>query len=80
MSKVTNGNQSPTVLDVGKRTSKDIRRLKKGEGKLYDKVQSAVAQANGSTSGGKEALPVVILYRQRVRRAKKGLAVLGPLF
>jgi hypothetical protein len=80
MSNVTNGKQSPAILEVGKHTSKDIRRLKKGEGKLYDKVQSALAQANGSTSPGKEVLPVVILYRQRARRAKKGLAFLGPLF
>ena len=80
MNKVTNGKQSPTILDVGKRTSRDIRRLKKGVGKLHDKVQSAVAQANGSTSPDKEVLPVVILYRQRTKRAKKGLAFLGPLF
>jgi hypothetical protein len=79
MDKETNGKKLPTVLEVGKRTSKAIRRLKKGEGKLYDKVQSALAKANGSTPAGKEVLPVVILYRQRARRAKKGLAFLGPL-
>jgi len=67
----------PTVLDVGKRTKKDIRRLKDGEGPLFAKVQSAVSQA--TVPNGKEIVPVVIVYRKKGRRAKRGLAMLSPL-
>jgi len=70
--------QGPTVLDVGKRKSKDIQRLKKGEGKLFEKLQAAVAQASVGLPAGKEVVPVVVLYRKRDRTKKKGLAVLNP--
>ena len=67
----------PTVLDVGKRNAKDIRNLKKGSGRLFDKVQSAVAQVQAGVPAGKDILPVVIIYRKRTRRPKKGLAMFG---
>jgi hypothetical protein len=65
-----------TILDVGKRKKKDISQLKNGEGPLFEKVQSAVAQA--TVAPGKEVVPVVILFRKRSRRPKRGLAMLGP--
>jgi hypothetical protein len=67
----------PAVLDVGKRTQRDIRKLQKGEGKLFDKVTGALAQAQTSANG-KEIQPVVIIFRKKGKRTKRGLAMLGP--
>jgi hypothetical protein len=66
----------PTVLKVGKRKAKEIKDLKKGEGKLMDKVKNAVAQAGAVA--GKEVVPVVIIYRKKARKTKRGLAMLSP--
>jgi hypothetical protein len=66
----------PTLLKVGKRKAKEIKDLKKGEGKLMDKVKSAVAQV--SAAGGKEIVPVVIIYRKKAKKTKRGLAMLSP--
>jgi hypothetical protein len=65
----------PTLLKVGKRKAKEIKDLKKGEGKLMEKVKSAVAQVSAA---GKEVVPVVIIYRQKAKKAKRGLAMLSP--
>jgi len=68
----------PIVLDLGKTKKKEIKKLKNGEGPLVSKVAAAVAQAQGAVPAGKEVIPVVIIYRQKDKRAKRGLAMLGP--
>jgi hypothetical protein len=74
-SKVTAQN----LVHVGKRKKKDFKKLGKGDGPLMDEVTSAVARAQVS-EGGKEVVPVVIVYEQKPRRRKRGMAMFGPMF
>jgi len=67
---------APVILDLGKASRKNIRRLKKGQGKLVDEVQDAireVASSLGDQTEGKELLPVVLIYRRKARRRGRGL-------
>jgi hypothetical protein len=68
----------PIVLDLGKIKKKDIKKLKDGEGRLVSKVSAAVAQAQLNLPAGKEVIPVVIVYRQKAKRAKRGVTMFGP--
>ena len=69
----------PVVIDGGVRSGKAIKRLKKGRGKLFRKVQKEVASVRallGEEAKGKEIVPVVVLYR----RKRKTPAIRLPLF
>ncbi len=64
----------PIVIDLGKTRRKDVKRLKRGRGKLMDEIRQVMAevQANlGEETEGKELVPVVILYRRRGKRGKQ---------
>ena len=65
----------PIVVDLGKQGRKRIKQLKAGEGTLSAQVQDVVEQARaklGAEADGKELIPVVVLYRRKDRRRKRG--------
>ena len=66
--------KSAIVLDVGKRTKKQIKALKKGKGSLAARVHAAVDQARPKTEGtdGKQYLPVVVIYRKDEKTKRRG--------
>lgn len=73
--------RKPIILNLGslKNSKKRIRELKKGEGKLADKVHAAIhaVHADLATAPG-EVLPVVVLVEEeeaetRVGRGRGGL-------
>jgi hypothetical protein len=70
---------APVVVDLGKKKKKDIRDLKRGEGKLMEDVHKVIEQirANSSELVGKELVPVVILYRKEPKRKVAGLLPFG---
>lgn len=77
----------PSVVHVGKRKKKDVAKLAKGGGPLMDEVMAAVARAQGaadeqrsSTDSGPKVVPVVLVYEQKPRRKKRGMAIMGPVF
>ena len=49
------------VIDLGKKRRKQVKRLRKGEGKLMDKVQEVVAslREDGTTAPGDTVVVVV---------------------
>jgi hypothetical protein len=56
----------PLIIKMGNTTKKQIRSLKKGEGKLDRKVNEAIEMVKeelGKEAEGKEILPVVLTYR-----------------
>jgi hypothetical protein len=60
---------APIIVDLGKKSRKDIRRLRKGqEGKLLSRVEETVEhlRESGAITGG--AAPIVIVVRQRKKR------------
>jgi hypothetical protein len=63
----------PIVVDMGKKSRKQIKNLKRGKGRLVDDVAAVVdeVKANwGSNSAGKEFVPVVIVYRKKSKRGR----------
>jgi len=57
----------PILIDLGRRSKKSIKALRRGEGKLVDEVESALEDARASL-GGKyqgELLPVLVIIRQK---------------
>lgn len=56
---------APIVLDLGSKSRKQIRRLRKGEGKLMDRITKVVddLKSNGTISGS--AQPVIIVVKER---------------
>lgn len=72
------GNESlaPVLIDLGKVKGKTVRRFKEGRGPLVGEIQQVLAdvrQSLGSETGGRELVPIVLVYRKkRKRRSGKG--------
>jgi hypothetical protein len=65
----------PIVIDLGRQKRKRIKQLKRGRGKLVDRVNEAVAQvrsALGAEAQGKEFVPVAVIVRKD-QKCRKGL-------
>ena len=64
---------APIVLDLGKRSRKQVRRLRKGKGRLMDRIESVIQdlKAEGTVSGS--ARPIIVVVRQRAKRTVFGL-------
>jgi uncharacterized protein DUF6200 len=58
----------PLIVDLGKKSRKNVKRLRDGKGKLMNEVQGVLSElrANGKLSS--DAQPVLIIVRQRPRR------------
>ena len=67
----------PVIIDLGKVKQKKIRQLKRGRGDLLIEVDQAIATAAnslGKDAAGKTLVPVVILYRKKVKKkSAKGI-------
>lgn len=59
------------VLDLGKKKRRDVKRLRKGRGRLMDRVSETLAdlQEDGTIAADSQA--IVVIVRERPRR--KGL-------
>jgi hypothetical protein len=63
----------PVIIDLRKVKQKKIRQLKRGRGDLLIEVDQAIATAAnslGKDAAGKTLVPVVILYRNKVKKKK----------
>jgi hypothetical protein len=57
------------VVDVGKRqTRKRVRAMRKGRGKLFDKITDLVAELKSSGTIKGDVQPIVIVVRRKERR------------
>jgi hypothetical protein len=67
---------APIVLSLGKEKKKDIRKLKRGRGKLMDEVIDVLEQVHdhlGPEAEGKVIVPVVVIYREKPKNRMRGL-------
>jgi hypothetical protein len=63
----------PIIVDMGRQKVKNLKALKKGEGKLWEEVQEVVDQIQeqlGERIQGQAFLPVVILYEKKTKRQR----------
>ncbi len=61
----------PIIVDMGRQKAKNLKELKKGEGKLLEDVQEVLDQVQeqlGDRIKGQTILPVVILYEKKTPR------------
>jgi len=64
----------PIVLDVGKAKKRDIRDIKRGQGRLLADVHDAVAEVSataGEQIEDSQIVPVVLVYRRKQRRRRR---------
>jgi hypothetical protein len=64
--KTNTNNRDTIVVDLGSKKSKEIKQLKKGKGKLMEKVNQCLEElrASNSISGGVQ--PVVIIVKEKL--------------
>lgn len=59
----------PIILDMGKKKSKQVRKLRKGKpGRLMNRVEEAVEHLRENGALGNDAQPVVIIVKEKKRR------------
>lgn len=66
--------ERPLVVNLGSARRKRIKELKRGSGKLMDKVKNAVQMVATDLSReteGQKLLPVIVLYREKEGSRKK---------
>ena len=66
---------SPIVVDMGKKSRKKIKSLKRGKGTLMSSVSAVMEEVRtnlGPDAVGKELVPVVIVYRKKDKRSRGG--------
>jgi len=66
----------PIVIDLGKVSKKRIRALKDGTGDLIDEIDEVVARVRaelGEEAKSKELVPIVLVYKRKPPKKRKGL-------
>jgi hypothetical protein len=57
-----------TIVDLGRRSKKQIKRLRKGEGRLLDRVEQTVDQLKADNEIGASSEVVVVVVKQKDKR------------
>lgn len=63
--------QPPVVVDLGKKSRKKIKRLKRAQGPLANEVGAIVAETiaqMGDAAEGKTFVPVVMIYAKKAKK------------
>jgi len=66
---------APIILDMGKKKKRAVRDLKRGRGRLMDEVEQTVEEVReglGAEAEGKELVPIVLVYRRKQKRRRRG--------
>jgi hypothetical protein len=72
----TNAEKAPIIVDIGKGSRKDVRKLKKGQsGKLMRRLGETVEHLRESEAVAEDAQIIVLIVRQRPRRRAKFLGL-----
>lgn len=66
----TTERSAPVVLDLGKHRRKQIKQLRRGEGRLLDDINGAIDELRTVGTIGAAAQPVVIIVREKARKLK----------
>lgn len=66
----------PITIRLGKYTKRQLRKLDRGEGKVFDEVQAALEQVKddlGPEAATKVLLPVVVIYKKKQKKSREWL-------
>lgn len=64
---------TPVIIDLGKRKRKQVKKLRRGEGKLLDDVNGAVAELRTAGTLNSDVQPVIIIVREKRNGRLKSL-------
>jgi hypothetical protein len=64
----------PILIDFGRKSRKNVKRLRDGEGKLMAEVQDTIDELKANGTISQNAQPVIIIVREKESRK------LGPLW
>lgn len=67
---------APVVLDLGKRRRKQVKQLRRGEGKLLDDINGAVEELRTAGTLSAVSQPVIVVVREKRRKTKSLLPLL----
>jgi hypothetical protein len=59
---------APVLVDLGKKSKKLVRRLRKGKGKLMDSVAATVQELQASGQIGPQVQPVIVVVSEKSDR------------
>ena len=60
------------VVDLGKKKRKKVKKLRKGKGPLLEDVDDAIAQLRIDGSISEDAVPVIVVVRQKEKNPISG--------
>lgn len=66
----------PILVNLGKARTKEIKALRRGEGKLMDKVQKVIAEVEsqmGDELADKTIVPLIVLYSKKTKKSRSGI-------
>jgi hypothetical protein len=67
------GSAEPIVIDLGKKTRKQVRKLRRGKpSRLLDRVQEVLAEVAEANTIPNGAQTVVVVVREKPRKSKVG--------
>ncbi len=69
---------TPIVVDLGKTKAKQIKRLKRGEGRLMEEVvevMDEIVEALGEEVDGKTLVPIVIVYEKKPKQSRNQITL-----
>jgi len=61
----------PVVIDLGRKSRKLVRRMRRGKGKLMNDIMDSIEELKENGEISKDAQPVIVVVRQK-RRKRKG--------
>ena len=63
---------APIIIDLGKKSRKQIRRAREGTGKLMDEINGTLSELRAQGTIKADAQPVLIIVRQKPRKTAFG--------
>lgn len=61
---------APVIIDLGKRRRKQVKKLRRGEGKLLNDINGAVEELRTAGTLGADAQPVIVVVREKRGKTK----------
>lgn len=73
------GSSEPVIIDLGKKTRKQVRKLRKGKsGRLLDRIEDSIEHLRENGAIGADAQPIVVIVKERRRtRGRRFTKALG---
>ena len=68
VTKATGTAVAPIIIDLGKKSRKQVRRAREGTGKLMDEINATLDELRADGTIRPDAQPVLIIVRQKPRR------------